>query len=102
MNRRVVITGMGTISPLGQDVPTTWAGLMAGRSAIGPITRFDASDLKVKIAAQVDDFDPVGRFGRREARRIDRYAQFTLAAADEALSKPGWLPLHPLPRASGL
>ncbi len=84
--KRVVITGMGTISPLGEDTATTWAGLMAGRSGVGPTTLFDASDLKVKISAEVSDFDPVGRFGRREARRMDRYAQFALAAADEALA----------------
>ena len=83
---RVVITGVGTISPLGEDTATTWAGLMAGRSGVGPTTLFDASDLKVKISAEVSDFDPVGRFGRKEARRMDRYAQFSMAAADEALA----------------
>ncbi len=89
MDRRVVITGMGTISPLGEDLPTTWANLMAGRSGVGPITLFDASDFKVKIAAQVNGFDPVARFGAREARRMDRYAQFCLAAAQEALASAG-------------
>jgi 3-oxoacyl-[acyl-carrier-protein] synthase II len=89
MDRRVVITGMGTISPLGEDVPTTWANLMAGRSGVGPITLFDASDFKVKIAAQVNGFDPVARFGAREARRMDRYAQFCLAAAQEAVASAG-------------
>jgi 3-oxoacyl-[acyl-carrier-protein] synthase II len=89
MKTRVVITGLGTISPLGQDVPTTWEGLVKGRSAVGPITRFDTSDLKVKIAAEVKDFDPVGRFGRRGARRMDRYTQMVLAAADEALAAAG-------------
>ena len=89
MDRRVVITGIGTVSPLGQDAPATWAGLMNSCSAVGPITCFDASDLKVKIAAQVNDFDPVGRFGRREARRMDRYAQFALAAANEAMESAG-------------
>lgn len=89
MNKRVVITGLGTISPLGEDVGSTWEGVLQGRSAIGPLTHFDASDLKVRIAAQVNDFDPVGRFGRREARRMDRYAQFSVAAADEALEAAG-------------
>ncbi len=89
MRRRVVITGLGTISPLGQDVPTTWTGLMEGRSAIGPITCFDASDLKVRIAAQVDGFDPTARFGAREARRMDRYSQLALAAAQEAVEASG-------------
>ena len=87
MNRRVVITGVGTISPLGQDVASTWEGLVSVRSGIGPITRFDVSDLKVKIAAEVKNFDPEGRFGRREARRMDRFTQFSLAAAEEALAQ---------------
>jgi 3-oxoacyl-[acyl-carrier-protein] synthase II len=89
MKRRVVITGLGAISPLGQDVSTTWAGLVAGRSAVGPITRFDTSDLRAKVAAQINDFDPVARFGKRDARRMDRYAQFALAAAEEALQQAG-------------
>jgi 3-oxoacyl-[acyl-carrier-protein] synthase II len=89
MDKRVVITGMGTISPLGEDVPTTWSGLMASRSGVGPITHFDASDFKVKIAAQANGFDPVARFGAREARRTDRYAQFCLAAAEEAVASAG-------------
>jgi 3-oxoacyl-[acyl-carrier-protein] synthase II len=84
--KRVVITGVGTICPLGQDTATTWAGLMAGRSGVGPTTLFDASDLKVQICAEVKDFDPVGRFGRRDARRMDRYAQFSMAAAEEAIA----------------
>lgn len=87
MRRRVVITGIGTISPLGQDVDSTWEGLVAGRSAIGPITCFDASDLKVTIAAEVKNFDPVGRFGRRDARRMDRYGQLAVAAAQEAIQQ---------------
>jgi len=89
MNKRVVITGLGTISPLGEDVRTTWEGVLQGRSAVGPLTHFDASDLKVRIAAQVNSFDPVGRFGRRDARRMDRYAQFSMAAADEAMEAAG-------------
>jgi 3-oxoacyl-[acyl-carrier-protein] synthase II len=89
MNKRVVITGLGTISPLGEDVRTTWQGVLQGRSAIGPLTCFDATDLKVRIAAQVNGFDPVGRFGRRDARRMDRYAQFSMAAADEAMEAAG-------------
>lgn len=89
MNKRVVITGLGTISPLGEDVRTSWEGVLQGHSAVGPLTHFDASDLKVRIAAQVNDFDPVGRFGRRDARQMDRYAQFSVAAAGEALEAAG-------------
>lgn len=87
MNRQVVVTGIGTVSPLGQDVQTTWEGLLAGRSAIGPITAFECSDLRVQIAAEVNDFDPVGRFGVKEARRMDRYTQLALAAAEEAVKQ---------------
>jgi 3-oxoacyl-[acyl-carrier-protein] synthase II len=60
-----------------------------GRSAVGPVTRFDASDLRAKIAAEVKDFDPVGRFGKRDARRMDRFSQFAMAAAQEALEESG-------------
>lgn len=89
MKTRVVITGLGTISPLGQDVSSTWEAMKNGRSAVGPVTRFDASDLRAKIAAEVKDFDPVGRFGKRDARRMDRFSQFAMAAAQEALEESG-------------
>ncbi len=89
MKRRVVITGMGVISPLGESVAETWQGVVAGRSGIGPLTAFDASDMKVQIAGQVDSFDPVARFGARDARRMDRYTQLALAAADEAIQAAG-------------
>ena len=85
MRDRIVITGMGAITPLGNDVPTTWAALIAGRSGIGPITRFDASKFPTRIAGEVKDFEPEALFGRREARRMDRYAQFAMAAASQAL-----------------
>jgi 3-oxoacyl-[acyl-carrier-protein] synthase II len=86
VNNRVVITGMGAITPLGHDVPTTWAALLAGQSGVGPITRFDASEYSTRIAAEVKDFDPAQLFGPRGARRMDRFTQFALAAADQALS----------------
>ena len=84
---RVVITGMGTINPLGNDVKTTWENIKAGKSGLGPITHFDASDYKTRIAGEVKDFDPESRFGRREARRMSRLTQFSLAAAGEALAQ---------------
>jgi 3-oxoacyl-[acyl-carrier-protein] synthase II len=89
MRTRVVITGMGLLTPLGEDVATTWEGLINGRSGIGYITAFDTSDFKVKIAGEIPAFDPVGRFGARDARRMDRYAQFVMAAADEAIRSAG-------------
>jgi len=83
--RRVVVTGMGAITPLGNSHLAFWDGLVTGRSGVGPTTAFDASKLTTRIAAEVKDFDPDALFGRREARRMDRYAQFALAAAREAL-----------------
>jgi len=85
MKRRVVITGLGAITPLGNDVPTLWKGLLAGRSGIGPVTQFDPSMLEVRIAGEVKDFDPVAIFGRRKARRNDRFALFALEAARQAI-----------------
>jgi 3-oxoacyl-[acyl-carrier-protein] synthase II len=86
---RVVVTGMGTITPLGHDVASTWAGLRRGESGVGPITLFDASQLRTQIAAEVKDFDPVARFGRREARRYDRFIQFALVATGQAIADSG-------------
>ena len=87
--KRVVITGLGTISPLGNDVDTTWQALLGGRSGIGPITLFDTSDIKYRIAGEVKDFDPLALFGAREARRMDRFTHFALAAAKQALDDSG-------------
>ncbi len=86
---RVVVTGLGAITPLGHDVASTWAGLCQGRSGIGPITLFDASELQTQIAAEVKDFDPIAHFGRREARRYDRFIQFALVAARQAIADSG-------------
>lgn len=96
--RRVVVTGLGAISPLGLDFPTTWQNLLAGRSGAGPITRFDASAHKVRIAAEVKGFDhPIARFGRREARKMDRFIQFAVVAAEEAVQH-AYLPLDKVDR----
>jgi 3-oxoacyl-[acyl-carrier-protein] synthase II len=83
--RRVVITGLGAITPLGNSYPAFWEGLVTGRSGVGPTTAFDPSKLSTRISAEVKDFDPDALFGRRDARRMDRYAQFALAAAREAI-----------------
>ncbi len=87
--RRVVVTGMGTLNPLGYDVASTWAAVGAGRSGIGPITLFDAANYQTRIAGEVKDFDPVARFGRKEARRMARLTQLALAATEEALADAG-------------
>lgn len=84
--RRVVVTGIGLITPLGIDVERSWEGLTAGRSGIGRITRFDPKDLETQIAGEVKDFDPLQYLDRKEARRTDRFAQFSVAAAAQALA----------------
>jgi len=83
---RVVVTGLGAVTPIGNDVPSTWAALLTGRSGVGPITAFDASDLKTRIAAEVKDFDPARYMSRRDARRLDRFAHFATAAVLEAVA----------------
>jgi 3-oxoacyl-[acyl-carrier-protein] synthase II len=83
--RRVVITGLGTVNPLGNNVATTWASVVAGKSGIGPITAFDPAGLETRIAGEVVNFDPVAHLGRREARRMERVTQLALVAAGEAL-----------------
>lgn len=89
MTRRVVVTGMGMVSPLGHTVDTTWEAIKAGQSGIGPITRFDASKHLVKIAAEVKDFDPARYMPAKEIRRRDRYQHFVVAAAAEAMTSSG-------------
>src|SRR5512135_655251 len=86
MRKRVVITGIGCISPLGLSVDETWAALLAGKSGAAPITHFDASRHKTRFAAEVKGFDGVALFGTREARKMDRFAQFAIAAAEEAMA----------------
>ncbi len=86
MKQRVVITGLGAVTPLGNDVPAMWEALVAGRSGVGRITRFDSSDMGVRIAAEVKDFDPVALFGRRQARRNDLFTLFALEAAHQAIA----------------
>ncbi len=87
--RRVVVTGMGVITPIGSDVESFWSALMAGTSGVGPITRFDASGMRCRIAAEVKDYDPESHFERKEIRRLDPYSQFFLVAARQAMSNAG-------------
>ncbi|WCT57864.1 beta-ketoacyl-ACP synthase II [Paenibacillus kyungheensis] len=86
---RVVITGMGIVSPLGNDVDTFWGNLVNGQSGIGAIDAFDTSRQKAKIAGIVRDFDGNALFGRKEVRRMDRFVQFAIAAAEQAVSHSG-------------
>ncbi len=90
MLSRVVITGMGAVSPLGNDLPTTWQGIVAGKSGVGPVTKFDVTDYKTTIAAEARQFDPNDHFPARDVRRIDTFVQFALVAAREALGDAGF------------
>ncbi len=87
--RRVVITGMGLISPVGHGVEETWQSLLAGKNGIDRITLFDTTDFTTKIAGEVKNFDPLKYFDRKEARRMDRFTQFALVAAEEAIKDSG-------------
>ncbi|WP_373046834.1 beta-ketoacyl-ACP synthase II [Vulgatibacter sp.] len=87
--RRVVVTGLGLLTPCGSGVEKSWANLVEGRSGVGPITLFDASGLSVRIAGEVSDFDPGRWVEKREQRRMDRFEQLAIAAADEAVADAG-------------
>src|SRR4029077_17465194 len=87
--RRVVITGMGAVSPLGNDVETSWRRLLAGESGAAEITQFDHTDYKVHFACEVKDFDPPTWLDRKDARRIDRFTHLALAAAYQAQEDAG-------------
>jgi 3-oxoacyl-[acyl-carrier-protein] synthase II len=89
MTRRVVVTGMGMLTALGNDVPTSWANLVAGRSGIRTITAFDPSRVTSRMAGEVRDFDASHVLDRKEVRRTDRYIQFSLVAAREAMDQAG-------------
>lgn len=84
--KRVVVTGLGTISPIGNDVASTWDNAKKGVSGAGPITLFDASTFKTQFACEVKDFDPTKYLDRKEARKCDRYSQLAIAASEEAIN----------------
>ena len=87
--RRVVITGLGAVTPLGKDVESTWDGLLAGRSGAGEITQFDSSRFSVHFACEVADFDATEYIPFKQARRMDRFAHLIVAAARQAESDSG-------------
>lgn len=89
MSRRVVVTGMGAISPIGNDVPTMWKNMVDGVCGIEIITAFDTSDLKVHIAGTVKDFDPTQYIEKKEVRKLDPYTQYAIAAAQQAVDDSG-------------
>ena len=84
MRRRVAITGIGLVTPIGLDPDSTWNALLRGVSGAGPITLFDASDQSVRFACEVKDFDPARHMDPKDARRADRFLHLAMAAADEA------------------
>src|SRR3954447_11739478 len=88
-NRRVVVTGTGIISALGTGTEKNWQALLAGKSGVGPITRFDASKLDARIAAEVKDFNVEEHIERKEARRMDLFTQYAVVAADMAVKESG-------------
>src|SRR5688500_932121 len=89
MSRRVVITGTGMLTPVGLDVQSSWSALLAGTSGAAPITQFDAADFKVRFAAEVKGFAPEEYIDRKEAKRTDRFAQFAIATAVQAMREAG-------------
>ena len=100
--RRVVITGLGLVTPLGLTAAETWENLLAGRSGAGPIQRFDATGLDVRFACEVKDFDPGNYMDRKEAKRADRYAQYAIAATTMALADAGIGDAFPDPDRTGV
>ncbi|MBR3447432.1 MAG: beta-ketoacyl-ACP synthase II [Oscillospiraceae bacterium] len=89
MSKRVVVTGIGAVTPLGNDAASFWDGLKSGRNGIAPITRFDTSELKAKLGAEVRDFDPKQYLDAKNVRQTDRYQQYALAAAMQAVADSG-------------
>src|SRR6056300_1089507 len=87
--RRVVVTGLGITSPLGTGIEKNWDALMHGRSGIGPITRFDSTDLPVKIAGEITDFPAEEFFDKKKARKMDLFIHYDLGAAAMALADSG-------------
>jgi 3-oxoacyl-[acyl-carrier-protein] synthase II len=89
MRRRVVVTGIGAITPVGNDVATTWRALLDGKSGAGPITKFDPATFPVRFAAEVKQFDPLQYMDRKEAKRADLYTQYAVACAVQAMNDAG-------------
>jgi 3-oxoacyl-[acyl-carrier-protein] synthase II len=99
---RVVVTGLGLVTPVGTDVESTWNALLAGAPGAAPITKFDPAKLSVRFACEVKGFDPLRYIDRKEARRYDLFAQFALAAAHQAVSQAGLEGRFPAPERTGV
>jgi 3-oxoacyl-[acyl-carrier-protein] synthase II len=102
LTHRVVVTGLGLVTPVGNDVDSTWQGLLDGKSGAAPITKFDASNQRVRFACEVKGFDPLQYIDRKEARRYDLFAQLALAAAHQAITQAGLEGKFPNPERTGV
>jgi 3-oxoacyl-[acyl-carrier-protein] synthase II len=102
LSRRVVVTGLGLVTPVGTDVESTWNALLAGTPGAAPITKFDPKDQSVRFACEVKGFDPLQYIDRKEARRYDLFAQFALAAAQQAVTQAGLEGTFPDPERTGV
>ncbi len=102
MTKRVVVTGLGLVTPVGNDVESTWSALLAGRPGAAPIKKFDPALLSVRFACEVKGFDPLQYIDRKEARRYDLFAQFALAAAHQAVTQAGLDREVPAPDRTGV
>ena len=89
MKRRVVVTGLGVVSPLGLDAPSTWDALVRGKSGIGPITKFDATAFSSRIGGEVRGFEPERFLDRKDVKKMDTFIHFAVAASKEALADAG-------------
>ena len=102
MTRRVVVTGLGLVTPVGNDVESTWSALLAGTPGAAPIKKFDPAQLSVRFACEVKGFDPLQYIDKKEARRYDLFAQFALAAAHQAVTQAGLDREVPAPNRTGV
>ena len=102
MARRVVVTGTGMVTPVGLSVPEVWDNLLAGKSGAAPITKFDPSRLQVRFACEVKGFDPLVYLERKEAKRMDLFCQFAIAAAHQAVVQAGLVGGFPAPDRTGV
>ena len=89
LQTRVVVTGLGAVSPVGNNVDTCWKNLLSGKSGIGPVTRFDATNFRCRIAGEVKDLDIESYLGSKDAKRLDLFCHYAVAASDEAMGQAG-------------
>ncbi|HEA29409.1 MAG TPA: beta-ketoacyl-[acyl-carrier-protein] synthase II, partial [Leeuwenhoekiella sp.] len=87
--KRVVVTGLGALTPIGNNIDEYWDGLRSGKSGCAPITYFDAEKFKTKFACELKNFDPLAHFDRKEARKLDRFAQYAMVSSDQAIIDAG-------------